>query len=208
MTETIGVVLAGGLARRMGGGDKCLIQLKGKPLLHWITARVAPQVTRLIVNANGNPARLRDFGLPVVADSVPGFAGPLAGVLAALDWAQEWAPGIEWVASFSGDAPFVPADIVARFHAAREEEGADLVVSSSGGRTNPACGLWKVALAEELRHALVVEDMHKIDAWTARYKLATVEFPTLPIDPFFNINRPEDLTEAEALAGIHIGIGA
>jgi len=208
MTDTVGVVLAGGLARRMGGGDKCLIQLRGKSLLGWIAERVTPQVTRLVINANGDPTRLRDFKLPVVPDSVPGFAGPLAGILAALDWTRDWMPHVEWVASFSGDAPFVPADIVARFHAVREKERAELVVSSSGGRTNPACGLWKVALAEELRHALVVEDMHKIDAWTARYQLATAEFPTAPVDPFFNINRPEDLAEAEALAESHIGIGA
>jgi molybdopterin-guanine dinucleotide biosynthesis protein A len=205
MTDTVGVVLAGGLARRMGGGDKCLIELQGRPLLDWIVARMAPQVSKVIINANGDPARLQKFKLPIVPDSIPGFAGPLAGILAALEWTRDWLPGTEWVASFSGDAPFVPNDIVARFHEARARDNVDLVTSSSGGRTNPPCGLWKVALAEELRHALVVEDMHKIDAWTARYRLATVEFPAEPVDPFFNINRPEDLAEAEALAAQYSG---
>jgi molybdenum cofactor guanylyltransferase len=200
VTDVAGVILAGGLARRMGGGDKCLVELSGRPLLSWIIERVRPQVSQLILNANGDPTRFMPFGLPVIADTVPNFAGPLAGILAALEWAKANAPDIHWVASFAGDAPFVPPDIAARFLEAQRANNAELVGASSGGQTNPVCGLWSVDLAGDLRGALVDEDLHKIDAWTARYRFALVDFPTDPIDPFFNINRPEDLAKAEALA--------
>jgi molybdenum cofactor guanylyltransferase len=208
VTDVVGVILAGGLARRMGGGDKCLIELAGRPLLSWIIERVSPQVSRLILNANGEPERFARFGVPVVADTVPGFAGPLAGILAALEWTKANASGADWVASFAGDAPFVPSDIVARFLDAQRTNDAELVGAASGGQTNPVCGLWRVDLADDLRRALVDEDLHKIDVWTARYRLAIVEFGTKPIDPFFNINRPEDLAKAEALAGSRSGTPA
>lgn len=208
MSDVVGVILAGGLARRMGGGDKCMVELAGRPLLSWIIERTRPQVSRLILNANGDPARFSPFGLPVISDTVPDFAGPLAGILSALEWTQANAPHIRWVASFAGDAPFVPADIVARFLEAQRQNDAELVGSSSGGRTNPVCGLWRVDLADDLRRALVEEDLHKIDLWTARYRLAIVDFPTEPVDPFFNINRPEDLRQAEALAASGSGTPA
>lgn len=208
MTDVIGVVLAGGLARRMGGGDKCLIELAGRPLLSWIIERASPQVSRLILNANGDSSRFARFGVPVVADTVPDFAGPLAGILAALEWTEMNAPDAQWVASFAGDAPFVPSDIVEKFLDAQRSNNAELVGATSGGQTNPVCGLWSVGLAGDLRRALVDEDLHKIDAWTARYRFALVDFPTEPIDPFFNINRPEDLAKAEALAKSHSGTPA
>ncbi|MBI3454147.1 MAG: molybdenum cofactor guanylyltransferase MobA [Rhodospirillales bacterium] len=194
-----GVILAGGLARRMGGGDKCLRPLGGRPILAHIVARVRPQVAALVLNANGDPARFAEFGLPVAADVVEGFAGPLAGVLTGLEWAAAHAPACRWVASFAGDAPFVPPDFVARMVAAAEGEGAELACAASGGRTHPVFGLWPVALAPALRRALVGEDIRKVDVWTARYRLATVEFPSVPVDPFFNANRPEDLADAERL---------
>ena len=205
VNDVVGVILAGGLARRMGGGDKTLIKLHGRPILSWIIERVAPQVSRLILNANGELARFEPFGLPIVADSVPDFAGPLAGILAALEWTATNAPGTRWVASFAGDAPFIPHDIVARFEQAQIAAKAALVCAASGGRTNPVCGLWRVDLAGDLRHALIEDDLHKIDAWTARYPLTVVEFPAQPVDPFFNINRPEDLAQAESLAASHSG---
>lgn len=199
VNDVVGVILAGGLARRMGGGDKCMILLEGRPLLSWIVERFSPQVRHLILNANGDANRFDSFALPVVADTVPDFAGPLAGILAALEWTRATLPEVPWVASCAGDAPFVPRDLVARFQAAQGAANADLVCAVSGGQTNPVCGLWKVDLADDLRRALVEEDLHKIDVWTARYKLATVDFAIEPVDPFFNINRPEDMAIAEAL---------
>jgi molybdenum cofactor guanylyltransferase len=193
-----GVVLAGGLARRMGGGDKGLRLLHGRPLLQWVIERAQPQVAALALNANGDPARLAGFALPIVPDSVAGFAGPLAGVLAGLDWAARSVPDATHVASFASDAPFFPRDLVARL-AAAVAAGADLACAASGGQAHPVFGLWPVALAEDMRRALA-DGLRKVDLWTARYRLTEVDFPARPVDPFFNANRPEDLAEAEALA--------
>ena len=200
---TLGVLLAGGLARRMGGGDKPLREVAGLTLLDRVAARLAPQCAGLVLNANGDPARFARFGLPVVADDVPGFAGPLAGILAALDWTAQHRPDIAFVVSAAADSPFLPRDLVARLHGARLAEAADLACASSGGRSQPVIGLWPVALRSELRHALVVEDIRKIDRWTARYRLATVAWDDAPVDPFFNANTAEDLAEAERLAALY-----
>lgn len=201
LPDTLGVVLAGGLARRMGGGDKPLRLLAGRTLLDHVVERVAPQCAGLVLNANGDPARFQHVGLPVVADSVPGFAGPLAGILAALDWAALTRPEVSWVVSVAADTPWLPRDLVARLQAARVAQAATLAVAASGGHRHPVIGLWSVALREQLRHALVVEDLRKIDRWTARYPLVAVDWPTTPVDPFFNANTVEDLAEAERLAG-------
>lgn len=194
-----GVILAGGLSRRMGGGDKCLRDLAGRPLLAHIIERVRPQVASLVLNANGDPGRFQAFGLPVVADSVEGFAGPLAGILAGLDWAAAHAPGCAAVASFAADAPFLPRDLVAHLASAVERDNADLACAASAGQAHPVFGLWRVELREALRDALVREQIHKVDRWTARYKLVQVEFSAEPLDPFFNANRPEDLAAAERM---------
>jgi molybdopterin-guanine dinucleotide biosynthesis protein A len=201
-SSTLGVLLAGGLARRMGGGDKPMKTIGGRTIMERVIARLALQCDGLILNANGDPARFASFGLPVVADTVEGFAGPLAGVLTALDWAAARRPDIEWVLSAATDCPFLPRDLVMRLQHARIEQGAQLAVAASGQQIHPVIGLWNVALRDELRHALVVEDMRKIDRWTARYKLATVTWPTKPIDPFFNANTVEDVAEAERLAAL------
>ena len=203
--STPGVLLAGGLARRMGGGDKPMRQIGGRTILERVIARLQPQCDGLILNANGDPARFAAFGLPVVADSVADFPGPLAGILAALDWTAANRPGIEFILSAAADCPFLPRDLVSRLHRARAEEKAELAVAASGGQSHPVIGLWNVALREELRHALVVEDIRKIDRWTARYKLATVEWPTAPLDPFFNANTMDDIAEAERLAKLDGG---
>ncbi|MBB5050357.1 molybdopterin-guanine dinucleotide biosynthesis protein A [Afipia massiliensis] len=200
--STLGVLLAGGLARRMGGGDKPMKTIGGRTILERVIERLAPQCDGLILNANGDPARFASFGLPVVADTVEGFAGPLAGVLTALDWAALHRPDVEWVLSAATDCPFLPRDLVARLQHVRIEQGAQLAVAASGEQIHPVIGLWNVALRGELRHALVVEDMRKIDRWTARYKLATVTWPDKPIDPFFNANTVEDVAEAEQLAAL------
>jgi len=195
-----GIVLAGGQSRRMGGGDKCLRPLAGRPILAHIIARAGPQVAALALNANGDPARFAAFGLPVVADSVADFPGPLAGILAGLDWAARLTNATH-VASFAGDAPFLPRDLVARLAAALAQ-GCDLACAASAGRAHPVFGLWPLALREELRRALAVEGIRKVDRWTARFRLATVEFAATPFDPFFNANEPDDLAEAERLAAL------
>ena len=194
-----GVLLAGGLSRRMGGGDKALVELGGETILSRVITRVRPQVTTMALNANGDPARFAGFGLPVIADVVDGFAGPLAGVLTGLEWAAEHAPDCEWLASFATDAPFLPADLIDGLLAAVARDEADMACAMSAGRHHPVFGLWPVRLAAELRHALVTEEIRKVDVWTARYRLAIADFAAEPVDPFFNANRPDDLAEAEAL---------
>ncbi|MFZ2156585.1 MAG: molybdenum cofactor guanylyltransferase MobA [Bradyrhizobium sp.] len=202
---TPGVLLAGGLARRMGGGDKPMREIGGRTILARVIARLKPQCDGLILNANGDPARFASFGLPVVPDGIADFPGPLAGILAALDWAAANRPGVTWVLSAAADCPFLPRDLVARLHAARIAENAQLAVAASGGQSHPVIGLWSVELREQLRHALVVEDIRKIDRWTARYRLATVEWPIAPLDPFFNANTMDDIAEAERLAALDGG---
>jgi molybdopterin-guanine dinucleotide biosynthesis protein A len=198
--KIIGLVLAGGQSRRMGGGDKALRLLGGVSLLERVVARLRPQVEALVLNANGDPSRFAGFGLPIAADSIADFAGPLAGVLAGLDWAALCHPDCELVASVATDAPFFPLDLVARLRQGLDEAGADLACAASGGQAHPVFGLWPVRLREELRRALVEEGVRKVDAWTGRYKLTTVTFPDRPVDPFFNANRPEDLAAAALLA--------
>jgi molybdopterin-guanine dinucleotide biosynthesis protein A len=197
---TPGVLLAGGLARRMGGGDKPMRTIGGRTILARVIARLAPQCDGFILNANGDPARFAAFGLPVIADTVADFPGPLAGILAALDWTTANRPNVEWVLSAAADCPFLPRDLVARLQQARIAQDAQLAVAASAGQTHPVIGLWSVALRDELRHALVVEDIRKIDRWTARYRLATVTWPAEPLDPFFNANTMDDIAEAERLA--------
>jgi molybdopterin-guanine dinucleotide biosynthesis protein A len=197
----VGLLLAGGLSRRMGGGDKSLRPLGGRPLLAHVIERMRPQTAALVLNANGDPARFAEFGLPVVADSVPDFAGPLAGVLAGLDWAAANRPDCPVVASVPTDAPFLPRDLVARLAEGVEAAGANLACAASGGQPHPVIGLWPVALREDLRRAVLEEGMRKVDLWTARHRLVTVPFPDAidGVDPFFNANRPEDLDRAAAL---------
>lgn len=199
---TVGVILAGGLARRMGGGDKPMRAIGGRPILDHVIERFQPQCGGLILNANGDPARFEAFGLPVVVDNVADFPGPLAGVLAALDWTAQNRPGVDWVASVAGDCPFLPRDLVAKLHEARKAESAVLAVAASAGQSHPVIGLWRVALRDELRHALVAEDIRRVGRFTDRYRLATVSWPVEPVDPFFNANTVEDLAEAEKLAAL------
>jgi molybdopterin-guanine dinucleotide biosynthesis protein A len=200
-----GVLLAGGLARRMGGGDKPMRTIGGRTILERVIARLKLQCDGLILNANGDPGRFASFGLPVIADDVADFPGPLAGILAALDWMAANRPEVQRVLSTAADCPFLPRDLVARLEQARAKENAELAVAASDGQTHPVIGLWSVHLRDELRHALVEEDIRKIDRWTARYRLATVTWPTTPLDPFFNANTVEDIAEAERLAALDGG---
>jgi molybdopterin-guanine dinucleotide biosynthesis protein A len=203
--KTPGVLLAGGLARRMGGGDKPMRQIGGRTILERVIARLKPQCGELILNANGDPARFARFGLPVIPDTVENFPGPLAGILAALDWTAANRPDVSLVLSAAADCPFLPRDLVARLSEALVKEDAQLAVAASDGQSHPVIGLWRVALRDELRHALVQEDVRKIDRWTARYKLATVEWPVDTLDPFFNANTMDDIAEAERLAELDGG---
>jgi molybdopterin-guanine dinucleotide biosynthesis protein A len=200
-----GVLLAGGLARRMGGGDKPMRTILGRTILDRVIARLQPQCGDLLLNANGDPARFAAFGLPVIADGVADFPGPLAGILAALDWAAANRPDVELVLSAAADCPFLPRDLMSRLYGALVADNAELAVAASCGQSHPVIGLWSVRLREQLRHALVVEDIRKIDRWTARFRLATVPWPTTPLDPFFNANTMDDIAEAERLAALDGG---
>jgi molybdenum cofactor guanylyltransferase len=200
---TLGLVLAGGLARRMGGGDKALLRIGRVTILERVLERLRPQCSGIMLNANGDPARFASTGLPVVADDVPGFAGPLAGILAGLDWAAAHAPGIAWVASVPGDCPFLPRDLLRRLHAARTAADTPLACAKSGDWRHPVVGLWPVALRQDLRHALVMENLRKIELWTARHGVALAEWADTPVDPFFNVNTPEDAARAEETAALH-----
>lgn len=195
----IGVILAGGRSSRMGGSDKGLRALGDRPLLAHVIARLRPQVERLVLNANGDPARFASFGLPVVPDSVPDFAGPLAGVLAGMDWAVTELPEAHYIVTAPADGPFLPRDLVAHLAKAILDEDAELATAASAGQPYPVIGLWPVALRDDLRQALAMEGVRKVDAWTARYRRVTASFPVSTVDPFFNANTPEQLAEAERL---------
>jgi molybdopterin-guanine dinucleotide biosynthesis protein A len=197
---TYGLVLAGGLARRMGGGDKALIEIAGETILDRVLTRLQTQCVGVLLNANGDPARFARFGLPVVADDIPDFAGPLAGILAGLDWMAAHMPGVEWMVSTPGDCPFLPRDLVVRLHEARLREGTVLACARSGDWRHPVAGLWNVGLRADLRRALTEEGLHKIEIWTARHGIAISEWPDRPVDPFFNVNTPEDRDRANAIA--------
>lgn len=197
--EVVGVLLAGGQSRRMGGGDKSLKRLGGRPILEHVLERVREQVGRLVLNANGDPERFVQYGLPVAEDVVDGQPGPLAGVLTGMSWALKNAPDARWILTVATDAPFVPTDLVVRLEEAIERDNADLGCASSGGRHHPVIGLWPVALAGALKTAIETDGIRKVDRWTAGYRLAVVDYADKPVDPFFNVNRPDDIKEAEIL---------
>jgi molybdopterin-guanine dinucleotide biosynthesis protein A len=200
---TLGLILAGGLARRKGGGDKPRTAIGGTTILSRVLERMRAQCARLVLNANGDPSRFADTGLPVIADNVPGFAGPLAGVLAGLDWAAANAPEFDYVVSVPGDCPFLPRDLVVRLHRARREQGMPLACARSGEWRHPVVAMWPVGLRADLRAALTQEGLRKIEVWTARHGVALANWPTEPVDPFFNVNTPEDAAAAERLAAQH-----
>lgn len=196
--EVAGVILAGGRGRRMAGGDKLSAMLGGRTLLARAVERARPQVARLVINANGEAARLAGYGLPLLPDTVGDFAGPLAGVLAGLEWAATL-PGCRWLATFPADAPFLPADLVSRLSAAAEAGGTSLALARSGGRLHPVFGVWALTLRDGLRRSLIEEGLRKVEVWTARQCPAMVDYTLDPLDPFFNVNSPADLAEAERL---------
>jgi len=199
MKQPLGVILAGGQASRMGGGDKGLRSLGGQTLLARVEARLSPQVAGLALNANGDPTRFDGLGLPVIADSVEGFAGPLAGVLAGLDWAA--AQGAETIVTAAADTPFFPCDLVPQLLHASEGMAHPLVLATTpdperGRARHPTFGLWPVALRDDLRAALEC-GLRKVVLWTDRHGGREALFPDE--DAFFNVNTPDDLTRAEAM---------
>lgn len=193
-----GVILAGGQATRMGGGDKGLRMVGGQTLLAHVLDRLRPQVDAIVLNANGDPARFSEWGLPVVADSLPDWPGPLAGVLAGMDWAA--AQGADAVISVAADTPFFPRDLVAQLQAAAGPSGLALAATREGGKLyrQPTFGLWPVALRDDLRAALM-GGLRKVVLWTDAHGAGTAEFGIDPFDPFFNINTPDDIAMAETL---------
>ena len=198
--KVIGVILAGGQSRRFGGGDKFLKKLNGKLLIDHVVDRVRSQTGDLIINSNSDAVLFKTQSFPIVPDSIQGYAGPLAGVLAGMEWVLKNKPESQWIATFPSDAPFIPLDCVEKMQLCAEKEKADIVCVASGGRTHPVCALWRVGLAIDLREAMLNEEIRKIDLWTARHRLFIVEFPNKPNDSFFNINRPGDLERAEEIA--------
>jgi len=206
--SVIGVLLAGGLSRRMGGGDKCLLELAGKPLLSHVMERMRPQTDTLVLNANGDPSRFAAFSLPVVADPVEGFAGPLAGVLAGFTWARDHAPHARWIVTAASDTPFFPDDLVTRLLEATGGEYPAIALSESRGRVHPVFGLWPTALMDDLHEALLAGTRKVLD-WTGRHAEFRVGFDDVEVggvtlDPFFNANTPEDLARAESLLAENI----
>jgi molybdopterin-guanine dinucleotide biosynthesis protein A len=200
-TGILGVILAGGRSSRMGGGDKCLLPLGGRPILAHVVERLAPQVDALALNANGDPARFAGFGLPVLPDGVAGHPGPLAGVLAGLDWAA--GRGAAAIVTAAADTPFFPRDLVTALRAAAVAADAPLAMAMTpaaggGADRHPTFGLWPVALREDLRAALAA-GTRKVVAWTAPHGCARAIFHDRVPDPFFNVNTPDDLAAAGAM---------
>ncbi len=198
------VILAGGMSRRMGGGDKTLHRLAGRPILDHVIARIRPQVHVTALNANGDPARFAAWDLPVIQDSIAGFPGPLAGIHAGMEWAAKNFPGIIDILSIPADLPFLPPNLAAELEKARTAKGADIAVALSGSQIHPTVALWPVRLAAALGQAIVVEDIRKVTEFANRYTLAVAEFPVDGVDPFHNINSPDDLAQAETLAALSV----
>lgn len=196
MPPVVAVVLAGGAARRLGGGDKGLIALGGRPILERIRERLTPQVDAILLNAGGDAARFAGFDLPLVADPLPGRLGPLAGILAGLLWAERHRDPGALVLSVPTDLPFLPGDLVPRLRAAMVAEAAPAAITASAGRRHPTIGLWSVALAPALRAALVDEGLRKTGLWAERVGAAIATWPAEPFDPFLNVNTPADLEHA------------
>ena len=201
MTEIPGIILAGGLSTRMGGGDKGLLHVGGSSLLERVMERLRPQVCALALNANGDRARFDRFDLPVVPDSIEGWPGPLAGVLAGMDWASEI--GARQIVTVAADTPFFPHNLVAKLIAGAVETDLPIALAASpdqrrGLVRHPTFGLWPVALRDDLRDALK-DGVRKVVEWTDRHGCTAVSFQNEPLDPFFNVNTPDDMAQAEKM---------
>lgn len=196
---TLGAILGGGLARRMNRADKALLELNGRSLLSHVRERLSPQCVDMILNANGDLTRFGNLDLPIVSDSISGHLGPLAGILASLEWAALHRPSLEWVVSVPADTPLIPPDLVRRLHEARQAQSQPLACASSDSRDHFVIGLWPVGLRHDLRQALVHKDIRRVEDWGRLHGMARAEWPSTAGDPFFNINTPEDLAKAQGL---------
>jgi len=206
-SDVTGVVIAGGRSSRMADREKALLDLAGRPMLAHVIERLRPQVGRMIINANADPARLAAFALPVISDRLEDHPGPLAGLQAGLDWARRETPDARFIASVAADTPFIPDDLVSRLLAAMAETRASCAIAASGGASTPIVGVWSVALADELAEALR-HGVRAVHRFVEAQRSAVVDFPPVEIggervDPFFNVNTPEDLAKARALLAAH-----
>lgn len=184
-------------------GEKCLKKLMGKPVISYVVERVSPQVSRLVLNANGDPTRFHDVDIPVVPDAIDDLSGPLAGILTGMEWVHENAPDSEWLATFATDSPFIPEDLVLHMLEEIERNHADMAFISCGGRPHPEYGIWPVELAEDLRYALMEENIKRVDKWTQLYDTITVEYPAQPIDRFTLTNFIEGIVDVERNTALH-----
>jgi molybdopterin-guanine dinucleotide biosynthesis protein A len=198
MTRVPAVILAGGRATRLGGSDKAFVPLGGRPLIDHVLARLRPQASALAISANGDPARFAALGLPVLADTVPGFPGPLAGLLAGIEWLRETRPSALALLTVPVDCPVLPGDLAARLHAAA---AGRIAIAASGGRRHPVAALWPVGIADALRAGLTDGGIRMVEAFALSRPHVTVDWPTEPFDPFLNINTPADLAAAGRFAG-------
>ncbi len=206
--KSIGVVLAGGMGRRMGGADKPLRLLGDRRLIDHVIDRFAPQCSLLLINSNASEPIYADYPFPVIADTLTGFAGPLAGIVAALDWVADHHPDCTTLASVASDSPFLPLDLVARLEQARHDEGQPLACAQSNGQLHPPFALWPLALRDEIKSAVLTEQWRKLDTLLKRFGCAYAEWNEEPSDPFFNVNTPEDLERAHHLLAKHDGLSA
>jgi len=197
--KIIGVILSGGLSRRMNNQDKGFIQLAHKPLFEHVLERLSPQCDSIIISSNKESQQLSSYDLPIIKDSLEGLLGPLAGLLACMQWVRKHQPGVQWIASVPVDTPFIPQNLVSTLYQSMLENTADIACATSNGRTHPVIALWPIRLLDDLEAALSKENIRKIDLWTSRYKVSLPDFSDSLLDPFYNINCHEDLVHAEAL---------
>jgi molybdenum cofactor guanylyltransferase len=201
--STGAIILAGGRATRMAGADKASQMLGGKPLIAHVLAALKPQCGALVINANGDAARFAALGVRIVPDDVPGFAGPLAGILAGLDYLAARYPDLNYAVSAATDTPFLPADLVAKLDAARIAAKAEIAIARSDNIVHPTFALWPLNLRADLREAIVDEDLHRVTTFFSRYRCAYADWSAEPFDPFFNVNTPDDLRIAEQILADH-----
>jgi molybdopterin-guanine dinucleotide biosynthesis protein A len=199
LPSTGAIILAGGRATRMGGADKASQTLGGAPLIARVVRALKPQCGALVINANGDTARFAALGVPVVSDDVPGFAGPLAGILAGLDYLAGRHPNLVYAVSAATDTPFLPNDLVSKLHAARIAAKAEIAVARSDNIVHPTFALWPIDLRADLREALVDEDLRRVTTFFSRYRCAYADWNIEPFDPFFNVNTADDLRLAESI---------
>ena len=202
MIDIPGIILAGGLSRRMGGGDKGLLMLGKTTIIERVIDKISPQVGSLAININGDSSRFPDYKLPIIPDSIKGYLGPLSGILAGMEWAFK--NGNRYIATVAADTPFLPDDFIKRLHAMVKSKNLNIgiaasrILSGDDVFIHPTFGIWEVALKDDLRDALA-NDTRKIMFWAKKFKLDYYYFDTSDklSDPFFNINTPDDLEEAK-----------